>query len=408
MQIINQYISVSDSSNKGIGEMYLYGNITSEKWFDEDVTPNSILNALNGFNDVKEIQLHINSNGGSCTAGNAIVAVLDSYRRKNKNVKINAYIEGVAASMATGISSACDTVYMAENSLYMVHKPLIMAYGNADELQKSIELLDKVEETLISNYMRKFKGTEDELKQLLSDETWMNAEEAKEYGFVDEIISGVEIVACANGIKIKNELFDNKVSDLIKAKYPNQKIKKEDNKMQYDEKLKNYGIDESLFNSLNIESEKILNLVDVVKDKVIAEQPQQEFLSKDIAIEKLGCNDITADELLNYAKIGMNPEDTTEIKNKATKYEQILNATTEKALTYAIKAQGDNYNENLTRKFLGVLNYDEILTQIDRWQEEAKVTLNAGKRVSTIQDFKNQQEPEIYKQEQEKLNAYVF
>src|SRR5699024_8786214 len=106
--------------------MYIYGDIADEKWFDEDVTPKSIRDALSEMGAVKNLDIHINSYGGSCVAGNAIINILDNYRKKN-GTSLNVYIEGIAASMGSGIASVGDKVYMASNSLFMVHRPSTIA-----------------------------------------------------------------------------------------------------------------------------------------------------------------------------------------------------------------------------------------------------------------------------------------
>ena len=399
MKVINQYISFCDKAKNESGEMYIYGTISDEKWFDEDVTPKSIRDALSELGVVKSLDIHINSYGGSCVAGNAIINILDNYRKKN-GTSLNVYIEGIAASMGSGIASVGDKVYMASNSLFMVHRPLCMAYGNADDLEKTIEVLQKTEDGLIQNYMRRFKGTEDELRQMLSDETWLSADEAKDYGFVDEVIGGVNIAASAKGIKIGDQDFEQKVADMIKNKYPDIKLAKEEKSLTYDEKLSEFGITEDVFATLDMESDKILNIVDMVKDSVKPE-PVAEFIGKETALNELGCEDITAEEVLAYAKAGMHPVDTTEISNKATEYDKIVASAKDTALTWAIKAQGDSYNENRMKKYLDVLDYSEIVAQTDAWKEEAKNIFHAGKRVSVRQDSPKQNEPE-------NINDYKF
>lgn len=392
MHVINKYISFSDKAKNDAGEMYIYGDIADEKWFDEDVTPKSIRDALSELGAVKNLDIHINSYGGSCVAGNAIINILDNYRKKN-GTSLNVYIEGIAASMGSGIASVGDKVYMASNSLFMVHKPLCMAYGNADDLEKTIQVLQKTEDGLIQNYMRRFKGTEDELRQMLQDETWLSADEAKEWGFVDEVVSGAKIAASAKGIKIGEQVFENKVADMIKNKYPDIKIEKEEKKLTYDEKLVEYGITEDMFATLNLESDKILAIVDIVKDSVKPE-PVAEFIGKEDALNELGCEDITAEEVLAYAKAGMHPVDTTELSNKASEYDKIVDSAKEAALTWAQKAKGDSFNEARVKKYLSVLDYSEIVAQTDEWKDEAKAVLNAGKRVSARQDSPKQNKPE--------------
>lgn len=399
MRVINKYISFSDKAKNESGEMYIYGDIADEKWFDEDVTPKSIRDALSEMGAVKNLDIHINSYGGSCVAGNAIINILDNYRKKN-GTSLNVYIEGIAASMGSGIASVGDKVYMASNSLFMVHRPSTIAMGNADDFEKTIQVLEKTEDGLVQNYMRRFKGTEDELRQMLQDETWFTADEAKEWGFVDEVIEGAKIAASAKGIKIGDQDFEQKVADMIKNKYPDIKLEKEENKLTYDEKLGEFGITEDMFATLDIESEKILSVVDMVKDSVKPE-PVAEFIGKEAALNELGCEDITAEEVLAYAKAGMHPVDTTELSNKANEYDKIVDSAKETALTWAQKAKGDSFNEARVKKYLSVLDYSEIVAQTDEWKDEAKTVLNAGKRVSARQDSPKQNEPE-------NINDYKF
>lgn len=386
MRVINKYISVSDKAVNESGEIYIYGDICDEKWFDEDVTPKEIRDSLTALGNLKNVDIHLNSYGGSCIAGNAIINILDSYRRKNK-ATINVYIEGIAASMGSGIASVGDKVYMAENSLYMIHLPSAIAMGNKEDFEKTINILEKTEETLLSNYMRRFKGTEDELKNLMEQETWLTANEAVEWGFADEVISGVKVAASAKGIKIGNQEFENKVADMIRNKYPNINFEKEEHGLTYDEKLGEYGISQDLFDTLNLESDKVMEIVNLVKDSVQPE-PVEQFMDKENAISELGVDDITAEEVLNYAKAGMHPVDTTELEKKAKDYDKVVSDAKASALKSAMKAQGDSYNETRMKKYLDVLDYAEIVEQDKAWQDEARVNLNAGKRVSARQDYK--------------------
>lgn len=386
MKVINKYISVSDKASNGSGEMYIYGDIVDEKWWDEEVSPKSVRDALTGLGSLKSLDIHLNSYGGSCIAGNAIINILDSYRRKN-GTSINIYIEGIAASMGSGIASVGDKVYMAENSLFMIHLPLTLAIGNKNDLSQTITVLEKTEETLVSNYMRRFKGTEDELRQMMSDETWLTADEAKEWGFADEIIEGVKVAASAKGIRIGDQVFENKVADMIKNKYPNINLEKEENKLTYDEKLGQFGITQEMFDSLNLESDRVLELANMVANATKTE-PETPFIAKDTAASELGKDDITAEEVLNFAKAGMHPVDTTELSQKAQAFDKVVSKAKAEALTNAMKAMGDTYNEARMKKYLDVLDYDEIVDQSDAWKEQAKVVLNAGKRVSARSDFR--------------------
>ena len=132
----------------------------------------------------KDIIMYINSPGGSVFSAVAIANTL-----KNHKAKVTANIDGLAASAATIITSACDTVRMPKNALFMIHNPITFAYGNNQEMQKTVEMLDKVKNSIIETYLSKTKTDKETLSELMDNETWMDAETAKEYGFVDEIVN---------------------------------------------------------------------------------------------------------------------------------------------------------------------------------------------------------------------------
>lgn len=156
--------------------------------------------------------------------------------------------------------------------------------------------------------------------------------------------------------------------------------------MTYDEKLGQFGITQEMFDSLNLESDKVLDIVNHVVDATKVE-PETPFIAKDTAVSELGKEDITAEEVLNYAKAGMHPVDTTEMSKKAQAFDKVLADAKSTALNNAVKALGDTYNEARMKKYLDVLDYDEIVEQSEAWKEQAKATLNAGKRVSARSDF---------------------
>lgn len=391
-QINNFLTAVSNDSE---GEIWVYGDITSDKWSDDDVTPTSIRDALENMGPVDILNLRINSYGGSVYAGNAIINIIDSYRRKN-NVTVNAYIEGIAASMGSGIPMVADKIYMAENAMMMLHKPYTIVMGNSYDLQKEIDILQKVEEALIKNYMRHFKGTEDELRDMLADETWLTADEALEYGLCDEVIEAVEIAASAKGIMINGKEF-RKDADKIAAKFipgtpiakidpptppvnpePKNKPKGVSNVFEYNDKLKDYGIDEDTFKSFEMEADKALN---VLENAVVspALNEGEIVISKSDVTDALG-KEMTIEEVLNLAKTGMESDPAATDKAKA--YDKLVNAAIEDAIKNGIRAKGENFNEAKWKKILNGLDYDEILDQSKEWDEEAKVVFNAGKRVS--------------------------
>lgn len=389
-QINNFLTAVSNDSE---GEIWVYGDITSDKWSDDDVTPTSIRDALDSMGPVGTLNLRINSYGGSVYAGNAIINIIDSFRKKN-HVTVNAYIEGIAASMGSGIPMVADHIYMAENAMMMLHKPFTIVMGNSNDLQKEIDILQKVENALVKNYMRHFNGTEDELRDMLADETWLTADEALEYGLCDEVIEAVEVAASAKGLVINGKEFRQDV-DKIAAKFipgtpiakvdppappaePKNKPKGVSKVFEYNDKLKDYGIDEETFKTFNMEADAILAILDhaVISSAmsegeiVVSESDITNALGKEMSIE----------EVLNLAKAGMEIDNASAEKAKA--YDKLVNSAIDDAIKNGIRAKGDNFNEAKWKKILNGLDYDEILDQSKEWDDEAKAVFHAGQRVS--------------------------
>lgn len=186
--MVNKYFEIKAQANKN-PEVWLYGFIGNSIW--DEINPKTLIDSINDL-DVQEIDVHINSEGGSVYGGNAIYNAL-----RNHPAKINVFIEGLAASMASIIALSGDNVQMAENALYMIHDPWTWGEGNADELRKTADRLDKAKETLINVYERKTGLDREEISSLMSEESWFTASEAKELGFIDEIIEEVDMAACA-------------------------------------------------------------------------------------------------------------------------------------------------------------------------------------------------------------------
>ena len=184
-------------------ELILYGSIGSDEYWD-DISDKAFKQDIENLGDVENIILHINSPGGSVFSAVAIANTL-----KNHKAKITANIDGLAASAATIITSACDIVRMPKNALFMVHNPITFAYGNNQDMKKTVEMLDKVKDSIIETYLNKAKTDRETLSELMDNETWMNAETAKEYGFIDEILDeNVEKEVVENKLIINNMAFD--------------------------------------------------------------------------------------------------------------------------------------------------------------------------------------------------------
>jgi len=172
--------------------IYIFGDIEDWKWVDEDVTPTSFLADLAALGDVSDIDLQINTRGGSVFAGIAIYNVLRSHK-----AKVTVTVAGLAASIGSVIAMAGDTIIMPGNAVMMIHDPSTYAGGNPADLRKVADILDGIKQTLVNTYHDKTGLDHETIKQMMADETWMTASQALELGFADKMIDPVDIAASA-------------------------------------------------------------------------------------------------------------------------------------------------------------------------------------------------------------------
>lgn len=133
------------------------------------ITAQSIVEALKAIPSGEPVTVRINSNGGDVMEGLAIYNAL-------REVKPLVYVDGFAASMASVAAMAGAKVFMAENALMMIHKPWTNSTGgNADDLREHADLLDKVEQQLVKAYAGKTGLPENQIAEMLSKETWLDA-----------------------------------------------------------------------------------------------------------------------------------------------------------------------------------------------------------------------------------------
>ena len=161
------------------------GEIASESWFDDDVTPNMFRTEL--LAGAGDVVVYINSPGGDCIAASQIYTMLREY---DGNVTVK--IDGMAASAASVIAMAGKSVEMAPTGMMMIHNPSTIAFGDHNDMQKAIDLLSEVKESIINAYEAKTGLSRAKLARLMEDETWMNARKALDLGFIDQIIGGAE------------------------------------------------------------------------------------------------------------------------------------------------------------------------------------------------------------------------
>lgn len=176
-------------------ELYLYGEICSEKWSDSDVTASGLIEQIKNA-DVSEIDVYISSYGGEVQAGLAIYNAL----RRHK-AKIKAIVDGFACSVASVIFMAGDERIMNEASLLMIHNAWTFASGNAEELRKQADDLEKITQASVEAYKSHSSLTEEEIKALMDKETWLLPEECLEYGFATSIDKAETKNASQNAFK---------------------------------------------------------------------------------------------------------------------------------------------------------------------------------------------------------------
>lgn len=130
----------------------------------------------------RDVALRINSPGGDVFDGRAMATAISQHKGK-----VTAYIDGLAASAATYVALAADEVEIASGAFFMIHNAWTLSMGNADELRETAGLLDKVDDSIVADYIRKTSQADEQVRAWMKAETWFSAEEAIEHGFVDRL-----------------------------------------------------------------------------------------------------------------------------------------------------------------------------------------------------------------------------
>ena len=186
------------------------------------------ITAQNFITDIKDlkdtpINLRINSLGGDVFDGLAIYNII-----KKRTAKTTVYIEGIAASIATIIALGADEVVMSENSLFMIHNASGGAMGESKDLQKTADVLNKITRQLAEVYEAKTGLSQTAIQDMMDAETWLNAQEALDLGFIDTISDAIKVAAKYDVSKFKNitqEEIKNKLSININNKKMTNELK---------------------------------------------------------------------------------------------------------------------------------------------------------------------------------------
>lgn len=246
-------------------ELYFYGDIVSDSWSswwtDEDKCPQDVSDFLKSLENSQDIEIYINSGGGSVFAGIAIYSMLKRHKGKK-----TVHIDGLAASIASVIALAGDEVIVPKYANFMIHNPLCMLWNsyNAIDLRKIASTLDSCKESILNIYMENVKEgvTKEELSALMDEEKWFTGESAAEI-FNIKIEDEFELVACSSE-------FLDKYKNTPKNLFVNNDKSKESQKVDIEEIankvisiLQNQKQEDKNVDTIKKEKEDILNDLDL-------------------------------------------------------------------------------------------------------------------------------------------------
>lgn len=199
-------------------ELLLYGEISDASWYEDDVTPKQFAEDLKECGG-KALTVRINSPGGDVFAAQAIYNQLKAYAGT-----VTVHIDGLCASAATLIACAGARVVMPDNALFMIHDPqaAVMDMMDAGKLEKLSRALEAVKKTIVNVYAKRSTKDAAGIAEAMAAETWMDAETAKAWGFVDEIDETHPVDSMVdNGMLIMNSVSvpcKGRLADYVKQK----------------------------------------------------------------------------------------------------------------------------------------------------------------------------------------------
>ena len=168
-------------------EIFLNGYIDEDVWFGDEITPALLSKELycSGCDPNEDIRIILNSYGGNCNAATRMHDAIHNYPGK-----VHLVISGTAASAATVVAMAADRLEMTPGSLFMIHDPMLAAFGNEADLHDAIDTLRSVKNSIINTYQNRAKRmSRDEIAAMMKNTTWMDANAALANGFVDGIMT---------------------------------------------------------------------------------------------------------------------------------------------------------------------------------------------------------------------------
>ena len=228
---LNNLLQIKNSTETSC-DLYFYGDIVDSwwgAWDDMDQYPESIKNFLDEAKG-KDINIYINSGGGSVFSGMAIYNML----KRHQGYK-TVYVDGLAGSIASVIALAGDKVIIPSNAYMMIHKPWCGLHGNSTELREMADTLDKIEEGILNVYNENLAENADieVVKAMVNAETWLTGDEASKY-FNVNVSESVDAVACTSDYFNKYSKVPKNISNDLKKEVEMPKDIIQDNTLEKD------------------------------------------------------------------------------------------------------------------------------------------------------------------------------
>lgn len=184
-------------------EIDIYGFVDNVTVEGMTISPQTIKDQLKDMSNEKEIIVNINSNGGDVFSG---VAIYNMLRRQKAHITVN--IDGLAASIASVIAMAGDTINMPNNAVLMIHNAWTQITGDSNEFKKQADSLERINSVVFNSYLDKNPDLDHALlRQYMDEETWFTANEAEELGLIDNITENTRVAAAATSTMLGGETF---------------------------------------------------------------------------------------------------------------------------------------------------------------------------------------------------------
>lgn len=209
------FFDVKASVDGKSADVFILGEITPHAW-EEFGEMSSVVfkEKLDAVGEVSELHIYVNSPGGSVFEGIAIGNML-----KRHKARTIAHVDALAASIASNIVACCDEVRMPSNAMLMIHNAMTGVFGNTNELRKAADDLDRINGMQIETYLSKINGktTQEEIQQMMDEETWLSAQQAYDIGLCDVVEGANKAVACLSNEQTKQ--FKNLPQALLQPKH---------------------------------------------------------------------------------------------------------------------------------------------------------------------------------------------